>query len=212
MRPLAVLALAVLALAAPAPAARAQETPKQEAPKQETPAPAPVPEKFELSLEAGGGVMTASRTIPENLAGAKDLTRIAALLGSAGLAETLAAPGPYTLFAPTDRAFDGAPKEVARLLGEAAFDPQTPQAARRIAAYHVASGRLTAQKLYEAVKAGGGEARLRTLDGKELSVRWTGVRLELVDARGARARVITSDAIQKNGVIHVIDAALSPKS
>ncbi|WP_395666900.1 fasciclin domain-containing protein [Methylocella sp.] len=202
---------------AAAPQTPAPQTPAPQAPAPQTSAPpaseasAP-PEKFELSVEAGGAAMVGSRTLAENLAEAKDLSKFAALAGTGGLADALAGPGPYTVFAPLDRAFLEAPKDTASLLGPAAFDPETPERARRIASYHIVAGRYPAAALLAAVRAGGGEAKLRTLSGDELRVRNAGVRLELIDGRGEAAAIIVSDAPQKNGVLHVLDGVLTPKS
>ncbi len=79
-------------------------------------------------------------------------------------------------------------------------------------AYHVLPGRYSAADLIAAIGKGGGQAAFKTLEAEDLTIRQDGRRLEVIDARGGRATVTVSDVNQKNGVIHVIDAVLLPKS
>lgn len=161
-----------------------------------------------LAVEAAGAPMYATRAIIENLSAARDLTRFLSEIRAAGLVETLAGPGPYTVFAPVDHAFQSLPKSVAENLAK----PEAASLFSAIAAYHVVAGRYSAADLIRAIRAAGGAVSLKTLEGELLIVRHDGRRLEILDARGRRAMVVTSDVGQKNGVIHVIDAVLLPKS
>jgi uncharacterized surface protein with fasciclin (FAS1) repeats len=200
----AVLFAALLPLAM-AGSANAQEA----VPPDHPPAPAGgPPARFELSVEVGGAAMYASRGIMENAAASKDLTSFVAALTAAGLAETLEQPGPFTVFAPVNRAFEKLPAAAAGALSASADGA----ALKPVLAYHVLAGRYSAADLLAAIGEGGGKAGLVTLEGEELTVRHDGRRFEIIDARGRKATVTLSDVVQKNGVIHVIDAVLLPKS
>jgi uncharacterized surface protein with fasciclin (FAS1) repeats len=78
--------------------------------------------------------------------------------------------------------------------------------------YHVTPGKVSAADFVAAVKKGGGETRYKTVEGEELTMRQDGRRLEIFDAKGGKSFVTIADVIQKNGVIHVVDTVLLPKS
>jgi uncharacterized surface protein with fasciclin (FAS1) repeats len=173
------------------------------------PAPATAQEgsgaKADLSVEVGGAAMSALATIIENAAASKDHTRFVAALKAAGLAETLEGPGPFTVFAPVNRAFEKLPDGAAGPFAD-------PANLQPVLAYHVLAGRHSAADFIAAIGKGGGAAAFPTLQGEPLTVRQDGRRIEIIDARGRKATVTISDVPQKNGVLHVIDAVLLPKS
>ncbi|MGH6795682.1 MAG: fasciclin domain-containing protein, partial [Methylocella sp.] len=90
--------------------------------------------------------------------------------------------------------------------------PENKAALTAVLAYHVIPGRISAADFVAAVQKGGGEATYKTVEGEELTVRQDGRRLEIIDARGDKSFVTTADVIQKNGVMHVVDTVLLPKS
>lgn len=161
----------------------------------------------ELSIEVGGAPMVASRTIVENTAASKDHTTFVAGIEAAGLAETLRGEGPFTVFAPVNKAFDKLPKgTVATLL-----EPDGKGKLVEILSYHVVPGRFGAADLVIAAEMAGGEVRLPTLEGEELVVGHDGRKLEVVDAKGGMAVVTIPDVYQRNGVVHVVDSVLQPR-
>lgn len=145
-------------------------------------------------------------TIAQLLGGSADHSRLAGALRAAGLEATLAGPGPYTIFAPTDAAFEKLPGATADSL------MQGEQKARltSILTYHIVPGVVMAADLAKAVEAGGGKAVLATLGGGNVTVTAVDGTLVITDAKGGQARVIRPDGTPSNGVVHGIDAVLMP--
>ncbi|ACK51234.1 beta-Ig-H3/fasciclin [Methylocella silvestris BL2] len=174
--------------------------------------PVAAPQKFELSVEVGGAPVAASNAIGQSLASSKEFSKFSAAVGAAGLDEVFAGSAPLTVFAPLDKGFPALPKDLARVLTEPPASKESAALLRRIVFYHALAGKISAANLIDAIRRGGGAARFTTLEGEELTFRQNGLRIEITDARGAKALVAISDVSQKNGVIHVIDALLLPKS
>jgi uncharacterized surface protein with fasciclin (FAS1) repeats len=154
----------------------------------------------------GGAPMYASRNIVENAVNSKDHTTLVAALKAAGLVDTLSGPGPFTVFAPTNKAFDKLPAGTVQTL----LQPENKARLTQVLTYHVVPGRLTAADLMAQVRAGGGQATLTTVEGEPLTVIQRGRHLDLRDAKGGTAHVTIADVMQSNGVIHVIDTVLMP--
>ncbi len=162
----------------------------------------------EMSMEIGGTPMYPSKDIVENLSNSKEHTKLMAAVRTAELTGTLQGEGPFTVFAPVDKAFEKLPKGMFETLS----NPENKAALAALLTYHVIPGKISAADFIAAIKKGGGEASYKTLEGEELRVRQDGRRLEIIDAKEDKSFVITSDVSQKNGIIHVIDAVLQPKS
>src|SRR5690349_13538430 len=126
---------------------------------------------------------------------------LVAAVKAAGLVDTLAGPGPFTVFAPTDAAFAKLPKGTVEALVKPDMKPKLTE----ILTYHVVPGRLTAAELLHRAKAMGGKAELKTVEGGTLTVTAKGRSVYVTDAAGNTAKVETADVLQKNGVVHVID-------
>ena len=150
--------------------------------------------------------MYPTKNIVENAVNSKDHTTLVAAVKAAGLVDTLAGPGPFTVFAPTNKAFGKLPKGTV----ESLVQPENKDKLTAILTYHVVSGKLTAADLLEQVKAGGGKAELKTVQGETLTVTKKGKGLDVTDAKGDVAHVTIADVIQSNGVIHVINTVLLP--
>ena len=166
------------------------------------------PAVAELTVEVGGAPMYPSKNIVENAANSKDHTTLVAALKAAGLVETLQGDGPFTVFAPANKAFDKLPKGMLATL----LKPENKAALNAVLTYHVIPGKISAADFVAADKKGGGQAVYKTVEGEDLTVRQNGRRLEVIDAKGNMAHVTIADIIQKNGVIHVVDTVLLPKS
>jgi uncharacterized surface protein with fasciclin (FAS1) repeats len=166
------------------------------------------PSFAEMTTEVGGALMYPSKNIIENAANSKDHTALVAAVTAAGLVETLQGEGPFTVFAPVNKAFDKLPKGMAATL----LKPENKATLIAVLTYHVIPGRISAADFVAAVKKGGGEATYKTVEGEELTVRQNGRRIEIIDAKGDKSFVMIADVIQKNGVIHVVDTVLLPKS
>lgn len=159
------------------------------------------------SVMVGGAPMMASKNIVENASASKDHTTLVAAVKAAGLVETLQGKGPFTVFAPTNTAFEKLPKGTVDSL----VKPENKKQLTGILTYHVVPGRMTAADLMAAVEKGNGTAKLKTVEGDELTIRPAGTgKLSITDTKGGSAMVTITDVMQSNGVIHVIDSVLMP--
>lgn len=168
-------------------------------------APAPAPASAG-SVMVGGAAMYANRTIVQNAASSRDHTTLMRAVQAAGLADTLASAGPYTVFAPTNAAFDRLPPGTLDNL----LQPGNKSLLTNILAYHVVPGRKTRAQIAADIRAGGGAATYSTVAGHPIRVRMQGDAIVLADTRGNPGRVIQSDVMQSNGVIHVVDTVMLP--
>ena len=155
----------------------------------------------------GGAEMFADKPIAANASAAPNLTTLVAAVKQAGLVETLAGPGPFTVFAPTNDAFGKVDKAT---LDSLMTDAKKP-ALTKVLTYHVVPGTMTAADLVAKIKAGGGKAMLKTVEGGELTLTMEGDRVKVAGMGGSTAYVSQADVKQSNGVVHVIDGVLLPK-
>jgi uncharacterized surface protein with fasciclin (FAS1) repeats len=160
----------------------------------------------ETTVEVGGAPMYPSKNIIENAVNSKDHTTLVAAVKAAGLVETLQGDGPFTVFAPVNKAFEKLPAGTV----ESLLKPENKGKLTAVLTYHVLAGRYSAADLKDAVKKGGGKATFKTVEGEELTVTEDGRKLEIIDAKGDKSFVTIGDVNQKNGVIHVIDTVLLP--
>jgi uncharacterized surface protein with fasciclin (FAS1) repeats len=154
----------------------------------------------------GGAAMYATRNIVENAVQSADHTTLVAAVKAAGLVDTLAGTGPFTVFAPTNAAFAKLPAGTVDTL----LRPENRDTLRSVLTYHVVPGRVTAAQLVQMIRAGGGTARLTTVQGGVLTAQLMGGRVMLTDGRGGMAHVTQADVMQSNGVIHVTDGVSLP--
>jgi uncharacterized surface protein with fasciclin (FAS1) repeats len=161
--------------------------------------------KSELSGEktvmVGGAPMYRTRNIVENAVNSKDHTTLVAAVKAAGLVDTLSGKGPFTVFAPTNAAFSKLPSGTVETL----VKPENKATLTKILTYHVVPGKMNAADLADGKK-------LKTVEGEELTVRNAGGKVTLTDAKGDTSTVTIADVNQSNGVIHVVDTVLMPKS
>jgi uncharacterized surface protein with fasciclin (FAS1) repeats len=161
----------------------------------------------EKTVTVGGAPMYPSKNIIQNAVNSKDHTTLVAAVKAAGLVDTLQGAGPFTVFAPTNAAFGKLPAGTVDNL----VKPENKGTLTSILTYHVVPGRLTAAGLMKAVKEGDGWAKLKTVQGEELTVKQAGPgKLTVTDAKGKTAHVTIANVLQSNGVIHVIDTVLMP--
>jgi uncharacterized surface protein with fasciclin (FAS1) repeats len=161
----------------------------------------------EKTKTVGGAPMFPSKTIVENAVNSKDHTTLVAAVKAAGLVDTLAGSGPFTVFAPTNKAFGKLPKGTVETL----VKPENKATLTGILTYHVVPGRLTASDLMAQVQQGGGKAMLKTVEGDTLTVMQAGRgKLSVTDTKGNKSMVTIADVMQSNGVIHVVDSVLLP--
>ncbi|UOQ53568.1 fasciclin domain-containing protein [Hymenobacter cellulosivorans] len=160
------------------------------------------------TVMVGGEAMYANKNIVENAVNSKDHTTLVAAVKAAGLVETLQGKGPFTVFAPTNAAFNALPAGTVETL----VKPENKATLTKILTYHVVAGNMTAEKIMAAIKAGKGSATLKTVSGGTLYATMNGPKnVVLTDEKGNVSCISTYDVIQSNGVIHVIDKVLMPK-
>lgn len=158
------------------------------------------------TVMVGGAAMYPTKNIIENAVNSKDHTTLVTAVKAAGLVETLSGPGPFTVFAPTNEAFNALPAGTVEML----VKPESKAMLTKVLTYHVVSGRHTGKELMAMVKKGGGKAMLTSVEGEPLTVMMAGKALTVTDAKGGMAHVTIGDVMQSNGVIHVVDKVLMP--
>ncbi len=156
--------------------------------------------------QVGGAPMYATKNIVENAVNSKDHTTLVAAVKAAGLVETLQSKGPFTVFAPTNAAFDKLPKGTVETL----VKPENKATLTKVLTYHVLAGKYDSKAIAAAIKAGNGTAVFTTVEGGKLKAMMSGKNLVLVDEKGGRSVVTIADVYQSNGVIHVIDTVVMP--
>ena len=161
------------------------------------------------SVMVGGQPMEPSKNIVENAVNSADHTTLVAAVQAAGLVDTLASAGPFTVFAPVNAAFAELPAGTV----ESLLQPENKGTLTAVLTYHVVAGKVIAEDVVAAIKAGGGKATLTTVQGGTLTAMMNGpMNVVVMDENGNSASIVTYDVMQSNGVIHVIDAVLLPKS
>lgn len=138
--------------------------------------------------------------------GSKDHTTLVAAVKAADLVATLKSEGPFTVFAPTNAAFDKLPEGTV----EGLLKPESKEALSGILTYHVVAGDLDAKAVIAAIRAGKGKAVLTTVNGAQLTATLKGDKVILTDSKGGTSTVTATDLKGSNGVIHVIDTVLMP--
>jgi uncharacterized surface protein with fasciclin (FAS1) repeats len=155
----------------------------------------------------GGKEMYPTKNIIENAVNSADHTTLVAAVKAAGLVETLEGPGPFTVFAPTNEAFDKLPAGTVDTL----LKPENKPTLTKVLTYHVVAGRLSSTDLMKKIKEGNGTAELTTVEGGKLWVMLhDGKHIMLKDEKGGTALVTIANVFQSNGVIHVIDTVVMP--
>ena len=155
----------------------------------------------------GGAAMFPDKTIVTNASTSPIHTTLVNAVQQADLVDTLNSPGPFTVFAPTDDAFDQVPQQTINSL---MMDENRAQL-RKVLTYHVVPGRITAADLMARIRAGNGRVTLPTIAGDRLTFEMRGDMVMLTGFNGSTATVTQADVMQSNGVIHVVDGVLLPQ-
>lgn len=156
--------------------------------------------------DVGGAAMYPTKNIVENAVNSKDHTTLVAAVKAAGLVDTLESAGPFTVFAPTNEAFDKLPAGTVDTL----VKPENKATLTKILTYHVVAGKVTSKDLAKLIKKGHGKATLKTVEGGVITASMSGKNIVLTDEKGGTATVTIADVYQSNGVIHVINSVLMP--
>lgn len=160
------------------------------------------------TVQVGGEAMYPTKDIIDNAVNSKDHTTLVAAVKAAGLVETLKGKGPFTVFAPTNDAFENLPAGTVETL----LKPENKETLTKILTYHVVAGRYGFDDIAKLVKAGNGKAELKTVSGGTLLAMMNGPHnIVLTDEGGNSSNISTYDVVQSNGMIHSIDAVVLPK-
>ncbi len=163
---------------------------------------------MDKTVKVGGEMMYPSKNIVENAVKSKDHTTLVAAVKAAGLVETLQGKGPFTVFAPTNDAFENLPEGTVENL----LKPENKKMLAGVLTYHVLSGKMDMADLMSNIKKSGGKYTAKTVSGGSLSFTMNGPHnIMVMDENGMGANISVYDVYQSNGVIHVIDAVLLPK-
>jgi uncharacterized surface protein with fasciclin (FAS1) repeats len=154
----------------------------------------------------GGAAMYPTRTIVDNAMNSADHTTLVAAVKAAGLVDTLNGKGPFTVFAPTNAAFNQLPAGTVDNL----LKPENRSMLTRILTYHVVAGTYDSKALARLIAKGKGKASLKTVSGDTLWAMMDGGNIVLRDEKGGTSTVTTADVYQSNGVIHVVNMVLMP--
>ena len=157
----------------------------------------------------GGAAMYPTKNIVENAINSKDHTTLVAAVQAAGLVDALMGAGPFTVFAPTNAAFEMLPAGTVNNL----LKPENKATLQTVLKYHVVSGKWNAESLVKMIKENNGKATITTLAGGKLyaSLDDKGG-LWIWDENGGKAMVTIANVNQSNGVLHVVNHVLLPKS
>jgi uncharacterized surface protein with fasciclin (FAS1) repeats len=162
---------------------------------------------FAQTKMVGGAKMYPTKNIVENAMNSKDHTTLVAAVKAAGLVSALESKGPFTVFAPTNEAFDALPKGTVETL----LKPGNKAKLTSILTYHVVPGKLSSMDLMKMVKENNGKAALKTAEGEDLYITMKEKNLMITDTKGNTAKITIADVNQSNGVIHVINKVLMPE-
>jgi uncharacterized surface protein with fasciclin (FAS1) repeats len=160
-----------------------------------------------LSLIFTGFANAQTSDVVDIAISSKDHTTLVAAVKAADLVTTLKGKGPFTVFAPSNSAFDKLPKGTV----ESLLKPESKEALVKLLTYHVVSGNLKASDVLAAIKAGKGKAIVKTVQGENLIATLENGKVILTDENGGKAVVTATDLTASNGVVHVIDSVVMPK-
>ncbi|CUX79403.1 MAG: hypothetical protein HLUCCA05_14410 [Roseibaca calidilacus] len=156
----------------------------------------------------GGAPMLETRNIVENAVNSEDHTTLVAAVQAADLVDALQGPGPMTVFAPVNAAFDALPAGTVDTL----LMPENKGMLQKVLTAHVVAGKLSGEDLMRRARnSADGFFHMETLSGDALSAQMRGSTLWIYDESGNAGRVTISDVNQSNGVIHVVDSVLVPR-
>ncbi|MFN3662387.1 fasciclin domain-containing protein [Yoonia sp.] len=154
----------------------------------------------------GGAPMLVERNIVENAVNSADHTTLVAAVQAAGLVETLQSEGPFTVFAPVNDAFAALPEGTV----ESLLLPENVDQLTTILTCHVVGASVMSDAIAGMIMDADGTYPVETLGGCVLQATMTDDMIQLTDENGTVATVTIADVVQSNGVIHVIDAVLTP--
>lgn len=156
---------------------------------------------------AEGNHLKNTPTIVGIAAGNEAFSTLVAAVKAADLVKTLNSEGPFTVFAPTNEAFNKLPQGTVNTL----LKPENKATLTAILTYHVVAGKLKAADIVKAIKGNNGKFIVTTVQGATLTATLNGAKVILTDQKGNIATVVATDVAASNGVIHALDTVVMPK-
>ena len=160
-----------------------------------------------LAIALFTGISSFAQNVVEVAVGSENHTTLVAAVKAAGLVDTLTGAGPFTVFAPTNAAFDKLPAGTVVSL----LEPANLKTLQGILTYHVVAGKIDSKAVVAAIKAGKGKAVLTTVQGGTLTASLKGENVIVTDEKGGVATITAVDLDASNGIVHVIDTVLMHK-
>jgi len=136
----------------------------------------------------------------------ENFSTLVAAVKAAGLVETLNSEGPFTVFAPTNDAFDKLPKGTV----ESLLKTENKGTLTSILTYHVVAGKFMAKDVIKAIEDNNGKFTITTVNGEKLVAHIMDGKVMLKDAKGNSSTIVLTDVAASNGVIHAIDSVVMP--
>ena len=162
---------------------------------------------FSMPIVAQSNFSNPEKSILTNTESSENHRTLLAVMRATNLDEMLGFDGPYTVFAPSDKAFSVlSVAEITALLR-----PENKKKLLELVTYHIVAGKLSASKILIAMCRGNGKATFTTVQGKEITATMSGIDIILTDCLGNQAKITLADADQCNGVIHEIDSVILPR-
>ena len=151
--------------------------------------------------------MVQPTTIVDVAVGNENFSTLVAAVKAAGLVETLASEGPFTVFAPTNEAFNKLPAGTVDNL----LKPESLEKLKSVLTYHVVAGKFEAAAVIDAINKNNGKFTVTTVQGGKIDLSLKDGKVVLTDANGKTSTVVMADVAASNGVIHAIDTVVMPK-
>jgi len=155
----------------------------------------------------GGAPMYPTKTIVENASAASNLTTLVAAVKAGGLVDTLQGAGPFTVFAPTNAAFEKLPAGTVDTL----LKPENKAMLDKVLTYHVVPGRYTTQQLMAMIQKSHGTAMLKTVEGEPLKLTSSNGHIYVEGNKSGVAQIVTPNVAQSNGMVQVISSVVLPE-
>lgn len=160
-----------------------------------------------LTLFISFNGMSQDKNIVETAVATDDFSTLVAAVTAADLVDVLSSEGPFTVFAPTNAAFNKLPKGTL----ESLLKPESKKTLQTILTYHVVSGNVKAADLIGLINKNNGKAMVKTVSGNMLTAQLKDGAAYLVDEAGNWSKITSTDVNTSNGVIHIIDTVVLPK-
>ncbi len=161
----------------------------------------------EKRVVVGGAAMFPSKNIIENAVKSKEHTTFVAAIKAAGLSDILSGSGPFTVFAPTNNAFNKLPKGTVNML----LKTENKEALTKVLTNHIVPSKINSAELISMITKKGGSFKVNTMQGGQLTFMLKAQNIFITDDKGGISKIVIADVNQSNGVIHVINTVLMPK-